>query len=57
MSRDERKGKEKQIKGKVREEVGIIRGNRKEQLKGQVEQAEGKAREDIGKAKRKLKEY
>jgi uncharacterized protein YjbJ (UPF0337 family) len=57
MSRDERKGKEKQIKGKVREDVGIIRGNRKEQLKGQVEQAEGKAREDIGKAKRKLKEY
>jgi uncharacterized protein YjbJ (UPF0337 family) len=57
MSRDERKGKEKQIKGKIREEVGIIRGNRKEQLKGQVEQAEGKAREDIGKAKRKLKEH
>ncbi|MGA3192348.1 MAG: CsbD family protein [Candidatus Bathyarchaeia archaeon] len=57
MSRDERKGKEKQIKGKVREDVGIIRGNRKEQLKGKVEQAEGKAREEIGKAKRKLKEY
>jgi uncharacterized protein YjbJ (UPF0337 family) len=56
MSRDERKGKEKQVKGKIREEVGIIRGNRKEQLKGQVEQAEGKAREDIGKAKRRLKE-
>jgi uncharacterized protein YjbJ (UPF0337 family) len=56
MSKDEREGKEKQFKGRVREGVGKITGNETEQLKGKVEQGEGKLQEEFGKAKRKLKE-
>jgi len=55
MSEDEVRGKGKQIKGKVREEVGKLTNNKKEQVKGKIEQAEGKAREKIGKAERKNK--
>lgn len=56
MSEDEVRGKGKQIKGKVHEEVGKLTNNKKEQVKGKIEQAEGKARERIGKAERKNKE-
>ncbi len=55
MSKDEAKGKGKQIKGKVREEIGRLTNNKKEQVKGKIEQAEGKTRELIGKAERKKK--
>ena len=59
MSKGEREGKEKRArarpKGKVREEVGKITGNKKEQLKGKVEQAEGKVKEKFGQAKGKLR--
>jgi uncharacterized protein YjbJ (UPF0337 family) len=55
MSKEEIKGRGKQAKGKVREEVGKMTNNKTEQLKGKIEQAEGKARERIGKAERKNK--
>jgi uncharacterized protein YjbJ (UPF0337 family) len=55
MSKEEMKGRGKQAKGKVREEVGKMTNNKTEQLKGKIEQAEGKAREQIGKAVRKNK--
>jgi uncharacterized protein YjbJ (UPF0337 family) len=55
MSKEEIKGKGKQIKGKVREEVGKLTDNKKEQVKGKVEQAAGKAEENVGKAIRKSK--
>jgi uncharacterized protein YjbJ (UPF0337 family) len=56
MSKDEAKGKVKQIKGQVREEIGKLTDNKTEQLKGKIEQVTGKAQEEIGKAKRKAKE-
>ena len=56
MSKEEAKGKSKQIKGQIREEVGKLANNKTEQLKGKIEQVEGKAQEEIGKAKRKAKE-
>ena len=56
MSDEEIRGMKKQIKGKVREEMGKLTDNKTEQLKGQIEQAEGKARENIGRAVRKSKE-
>ena len=55
MSKDEIEGRGKQIKGKVREEVGKLTDNKKEQVKGKIEQAEGKVRAEIGKAERKNK--
>jgi uncharacterized protein YjbJ (UPF0337 family) len=56
MSEEEIKGKGKQAKGKIREEVGKATDNKTEQFKGKVEQAEGKARTEIGKARRKSEE-
>ena len=56
MSEEEVKGKGKQIKGQIREEVGKLTNNKTEQLKGKIEQVEGKAQEEIGKFKRKAKE-
>jgi uncharacterized protein YjbJ (UPF0337 family) len=48
-SEEEVKGRGKQAKGKVREEVGRLTDNKTEQLKGKIEQAEGKARAEIEK--------
>jgi uncharacterized protein YjbJ (UPF0337 family) len=56
MSKEEVKGKGKQIKGQIREEVGKLTDNKTEQLKGKIEQVEGKVQEEIGKAKRKAKD-
>ena len=56
MSKDEIEGRSKQIKGKVREEVGKLTDNKKEQVKGKIEQVEGDVQEGIGKIKRKLKD-
>jgi uncharacterized protein YjbJ (UPF0337 family) len=55
MSKDEAKGKVKQIKGQVREEVAKLTDNKTEQLKGKIEQVEGQVQEGIGKVKRKVK--
>jgi uncharacterized protein YjbJ (UPF0337 family) len=55
MSEEEIKGRGKQAKGKIREEVGKMTDNKTEQLKGKIEQVEGKARAEIGKATRKSK--
>ena len=56
MSKEEVKGKGKQIKGQIREGVGKLTNNKTEQLKGKIEQVEGKAQEEIGKFKRKARE-
>ena len=55
MSENEIKGKGRQIKGIVREEVGKMTNNKTEQVKGKVEQAQGKARENLGKAQRRAR--
>jgi uncharacterized protein YjbJ (UPF0337 family) len=55
ISEKEAKRRGKHVKGKIREEVGKMTGNKKEQFKGRTEQAEGKVRAKIGKAIRKSK--
>jgi uncharacterized protein YjbJ (UPF0337 family) len=56
MSNEEVKGKSKQIKGQIRDEVGKLTDNKSEQLKGKIEQVQGKAQGEIGKVKRKAEE-
>ena len=56
MSDEESKGKNLKIKGKIREEVGKITGDKHEQIEGKAEQAIGKIREEAGKAKRKIED-
>jgi len=53
---DEIKGKGKQIKGKVREEVSKLTGDTAGQVKGKIEQVVGKGQEEIGKVRKKIKE-
>ncbi len=53
MNKQELKGKGEQMKGKIREEVGKLTGNKTEQLRGKIEQTKGKAREKIGRLNRK----
>ncbi|MCP1715685.1 uncharacterized protein YjbJ (UPF0337 family) [Methanocalculus alkaliphilus] len=56
IKQDEIKGRGKQIKGKVREEVGKLTGDRTEQLEGTIELVKGKGQKEIGAIKRKAKE-
>ena len=56
MSKEEKKGKALQVKGKVREEVGKLTGDKSEQIKGKAEQVVGKVHEEVGKAKKKVAE-
>ena len=56
MNKNEMTGKGKQVKGKVREEVGRLRDNKPEQVKGKVEQAEDKSKEKQGAAP-KIREW
>ena len=56
MSEEESRGKNLRIKGKIREEVGKITGDKSEQIEGKAEQAIGKIREEAVKAKRKAQE-
>ena len=55
MSKAEFRGRRKQIRGNVREQIGKLSHNRTMQLKGKIEQAEGKAREKIGRVVKKTK--
>jgi uncharacterized protein YjbJ (UPF0337 family) len=55
MSKNELAGNGRQTKGKVLEEVGRLRHNKKEQSKGKIEQVEGRARESLGKAQRRAR--
>ena len=43
-------GKAKQVKGKVNDVVGAIKGDTSQQIKGKVQKAVGKAQEALGKA-------
>ena len=48
MNKDQAKGHMKDIAGKVREKLGALTGNRKEQAKGLADQAEGKLQKGVG---------
>lgn len=56
MSQEETRGKAEQIKGRVKEAVGIVTGNHKLEQEGAQERASGAVREGVGSARRKVGE-
>ncbi|MDH2899487.1 MAG: CsbD family protein [archaeon] len=55
MSDTEAEGEWDQTKGKVREGLGKISGDREEQAHGKLDQSKGKAKKALGKTERKIK--
>ena len=56
MNKQEIRGKNEQLEGKLRGEVGKITSNRTEQVKGKAEELKGSVRETIGRTARKIDE-
>jgi uncharacterized protein YjbJ (UPF0337 family) len=54
--KDELKGKGKQIKGRIKEKVGEMTGNRNLEAEGEAERIEGLAQEGVGRARLKADE-
>ena len=54
MNKQEIKGKNEQLEGKIRGDVGKVAGNRTEQVKGKAEELKGTVREAIGRTARKI---
>jgi uncharacterized protein YjbJ (UPF0337 family) len=50
MSKLRREGERDQAKGKIRENIGKISGDKGEEIHGKLEQAKGKAKNELGKA-------
>jgi uncharacterized protein YjbJ (UPF0337 family) len=55
-NKDELKGKGKQIKGRIKDKVGEMSGNRNLESEGEAERIEGLAQEGVGRARRKAGE-
>jgi uncharacterized protein YjbJ (UPF0337 family) len=55
-NKDELKGKGKQIKGRIKDKVGEMTGNRRLEAEGEAERIEGLAQEGVGRARRKAGE-
>jgi uncharacterized protein YjbJ (UPF0337 family) len=53
---DEVRGKGKQVKGAVKEELGKVTGDRKLEDSGKADRVEGDVQEGFGKTKRKIGE-
>jgi uncharacterized protein YjbJ (UPF0337 family) len=53
---DEVKGKGKQVKGAVKEQLGKLTGNRDLETSGSADRVEGDVQEGFGKTKRKIGE-
>jgi len=51
MDKDRIEGKMEEVKGKVKEKVGEMTGNRKTQAEGMADQVKGKVQNTFGKAK------
>ena len=56
MSKQEIRGKVKKTKGKVKEAVGILSGDKKMEQAGSLQRAEGVIEEGLGAARRKVGE-
>ncbi len=56
MNRDELQGKKENVKGRIKEAVGALTGNKDLESEGANERAEGVAQEQIGRASRKVGE-
>jgi uncharacterized protein YjbJ (UPF0337 family) len=54
MSDEEIKGKAENLKGRVKQAVGSLSGDKKLEAEGAVDRVKGAAREKVGEAKRKL---
>jgi uncharacterized protein YjbJ (UPF0337 family) len=54
MNRDELQGKKENVKGRVKEAVGAVTGNRDLESEGASERAAGAVQEQVGKASRKV---
>ena len=55
-NKDELKGKGKQIKGRIKNKVGEMTGNRRLEAEGEAERIEGLVQEGVGRARRKAGE-
>lgn len=51
MNSDELKGKLENLKGRARQAVGTLTGNKKEEAEGIADRVEGAAREKVGQVK------
>jgi len=56
MNRDQVKGKEKDIAGKVQQKVGEVTGSTSQQVKGVAKQVEGKVQKGAGDAEEALRD-
>lgn len=56
MKQQVARGKAMKLKGRVKEAVGIISGDRKLESEGSAQRAEGAVQEGIGKARQKVGE-
>lgn len=54
MGHQEASGKIKKLKGRAKEAVGIVTGDKALERKGSHERAEGAVEEGVGKARRKI---
>jgi len=57
MVKQETRGKVKKVKGRVKETIGILTGNRKLEREGSRERTAGAVQESVGKARRKVGEF
>jgi uncharacterized protein YjbJ (UPF0337 family) len=51
MNKDQVKGKAENLKGRVKEAVGALTGNKHRQADGLIDRVEGAAREKVGQAR------
>jgi len=56
MNKDELDGKKQNLKGRVKEAVGVLTGNKDLESEGADERADGAVQETLGKARRKVGE-
>ena len=56
MNSDELKGKLENLKGRAKEAVGSLSGNKRAEAEGLAERVEGAAREKVGQAKEEINE-
>jgi uncharacterized protein YjbJ (UPF0337 family) len=53
-NRDELKGKAENLKGRVKQAIGTLTGNKAKEAEGAAERVKGAAQEKVGKIKRDL---
>jgi uncharacterized protein YjbJ (UPF0337 family) len=54
MNKDQRTGREQDVKGRVKQAVGIVTGNKDKEADGAAERAVGAAKKAVGDLKHKV---